>query len=269
MTSGYRTGKDVVSGRLYHYEKFRPEWLEGTLRKRQIHCSDPAKLNDPWDCRVSFDYGPMLRDPLEREKMLTLHRSALPPETLNHPFRRIYEDRIRNSDEELVKAVEQSSRLLTEQLQQRRIYCLTPDPLSTLMWSHYGDNHTGVCLEFHVGNRLFLTAHGVQYRETYPTFVLTQMNTIGAMDVLLTKAKCWEYEQEYRLIASPKHADGVPLKLHGDFLELPERSLLSVIVGCNGDYKTVKKIVDAAAPEVRVVQIKRAPNQYNLMMALP
>src|SRR5271167_4101580 len=81
MTSGYRTGKDVVSGRLYHYGRFRPEWLEGTLRNRQIHCSDPAKLNDPWDCRVSFDYAPMLRDPLEREKMLALHRAALPPET--------------------------------------------------------------------------------------------------------------------------------------------------------------------------------------------
>jgi hypothetical protein len=268
MDSGYRTGRDVVSGRLYHYEKFCPEWLEATLRNKQIHCADPAKLNDPWDCRVWFDYTPMLRDPVEREKMLALYRKALPPETLNHPLRPIYEDRIRNSDDELIKAVEQSSRLLTGQLHQRRIYCLTPDPLSTWMWSHDGGDHTGICLEFHVGNPLFLTAHGVRYREEYPAFVLTQMGTMSVMDVILTKAKCWEYEQEYRLIGSPKHPDGVPLKLHGDFLRLPDRSLLSVIVGCNGDYKGVKKIVYAAAPEVRVIQIRRAPNQYNLMMGL-
>src|ERR1039457_3139141 len=269
MKNGYRTGRNVVSGRLYHYERFCPEWLEGTLRNKQIHCSDPAKLNDPWDCRVSLDYTPMLRDPLEREKMLAFHRKALPPETLNHPLRPIYEDRIRNSDEQLIKFVEQSSRFLTEQLQQRRIYCLTPDPLSTLTWSHYGGDHTGICLEFHVGNHLFLTALGVQYREMYPAFVLTQMDTTSVMDVMLTKAKCWEYEQEYRLIASPNLRDGVSLKLYGDFLKLPDRSLLSVIVGCNGDYMGVKKIVDAAAPEVRVIQIRRAPNQYNLMMALP
>jgi hypothetical protein len=268
MWNGYRTGRDVVSGRLYHYEKFCPKWLEDTLCNRQIHCADPAKLNDPWDCRVSFDYTPMLRDPLEREKMLAWHRQALPPETLNHPFRPIYEDRIRNSDEEMIKAVEQSSRFLTEQLQQRRIYCLTPDPLSTLMWSHYGGDHTGICLEFHVGNQLFLTALGVEYREKYPTFLLTRMDE-SVLDFILTKAKCWEYEQEYRLVGSPKHPDGLPLKLDGDFLKLPDHSLLSVIVGCNGDYKGVKKIVDAAAPEVRVIQIRRAPNEYNLMMGLP
>lgn len=269
MNNGYRTGRDVVSGRLYHYEKFCSEWLGSTLRNKQIYCSDPSKLNDPWDCRVWFDYTPMLRDALEREKMLAFYRKALPPETLNHPLRPIYEDRIRNSDEELIKFVEQSSGFLTEQLQQRRIYCLTPDPLSTLMWSHYGGDHTGICLEFHVGNHLFLTALGVQYREKYPAFVLTQMDTTSVMDVMLTKAKCWEYEQEYRLIGSPKLRDGLPLKLNGDFLKLPDRSLLSVIVGCNGDYKGVKKIVDAAAPEVRVIQIRRAPNQYNLMMGLP
>jgi hypothetical protein len=97
------------------------------------------------------------------------------------------------------------------------------------------------------------------------------MNTVSVMDVILTKAKCWEYEQEYRLIGSPKHPDGIPLKLklYGNFLKLPERSLLSVIVGCDGDYHQVKKIVDAAAPEVRVIQIRRDSNQYNLMMALP
>jgi hypothetical protein len=269
MQHGYRTGRDVVSGRLFHYEKFCPEWLEATLRGKQIYCSDPAKLNDPWDCRVSFDYTPMLRDPQEREKMLALHRKALPPATLNHPLQPVYEDLIRNSDEELIKAVEEASRLLTEQLQLRRIYCLTPDPLSTLMWSHYGGDHTGICLEFHVGNQLFLAAHGVKYEEQYPRFVLTQLSPSDAMDFILTKAKCWEYEQEYRLIGSPKFPDGFPLKLNGDFLKLPDRALLSVIVGCNGDYRAVKKIVDASAPEVRVIQIRRAPNEYNLMMALP
>ena len=95
------------------------------------------------------------------------------------------------------------------------------------------------------------------------------MGTVNVLDVILTKAKCWEYEQEYRLVGSPKHPDGTPLKLHGDFLKLPDRSLLSVIVGCNGDYKRVKEIVNASAPEVWVIQIKRGPNQYNLMMGLP
>jgi hypothetical protein len=35
------------------------------------------------------------------------------------------------------------SKQLQAELARRRIYCLTPDPLSTLMWSHYAKNHTG------------------------------------------------------------------------------------------------------------------------------
>jgi hypothetical protein len=264
MNNGYRTGKDVVSGRLYHYERFCPGRLENILRNKEIHCSDPAKLNDPWDCRVSFDCTPMPRDPIEREQMLDFYRTGLPPETLNRPF----EDQIRNNDEAHKRAVEQFSATLTEQLQQRRIYCLTPYPLCTLMWSHYGGEHTGICLEFHIGNLLFLKAHGVQYREQYPSFELSRMNTPDVMGIMLTKAKCWEYEQEFRLIGSPELPDGDPLKLHGEFLKLPDRSLLSIIVGCNGDYKRVKEIVDVCAPELRVIQIERAPNQYNLMMGL-
>ena len=264
MQHGYKTAKDVFSGRLYHYENFCPEWLEAILRTRKIHCSDPAKLNDPWDCRVSFDYTAMLIDPAEREKMFAVHRKSLPPEMLNHPLRPVYEDLMRNNDTELVKAVELSSLFLTEQLQQRRIYCLTPHPLSTLMWSHYGGDHTGICLEFHIGNPLFLTAHGVKYLDQYPKFVLTRMEPSDAMDFILTKAKCWEYEEEYRLIGSPHHPDGVPLKLDGEFLRLPHDALLSVIVGCNGDYAAVQEIVLTHAPQVRAIQIARAPNQYRV-----
>jgi hypothetical protein len=41
--------------RLYHYERFNPEYLADALTKQRVHCSDPANLNDPWDCRPWFD----------------------------------------------------------------------------------------------------------------------------------------------------------------------------------------------------------------------
>jgi hypothetical protein len=43
--------------RLYHYEKFCEGWRATTLREQKIYCSDPDKLNDPWDCRPCFDIG--------------------------------------------------------------------------------------------------------------------------------------------------------------------------------------------------------------------
>jgi hypothetical protein len=57
MTQLYRTPSQAGITRLYHYEKFCPQWLSATLSDQKIHCSNPANLNDPWDCRPSFDAG--------------------------------------------------------------------------------------------------------------------------------------------------------------------------------------------------------------------
>jgi hypothetical protein len=211
MRHGYKEAREVASGCLYHYEKFCPEWLEHTLRDREIYCSDPGKLNDPWDCRPFFDWRPLLEDPVGREGALEFYRRNLPAETFNDPRRPLFEDRFRNNDEFCKKTIEQFSPRLAGTLQNRRIYCLTPHPLSTLMWSHYGGQHTGICLEFHIGNPLFSKALGVRYREQYPPFSLSLMTDPSeALALMLTKANCWAYKEEFRLIGSPLHRDGEP-----------------------------------------------------------
>jgi hypothetical protein len=40
---------------LYHYEPFNCAYLSAILREQRIHCSNPANLNDPWDCHPWFD----------------------------------------------------------------------------------------------------------------------------------------------------------------------------------------------------------------------
>jgi hypothetical protein len=49
--------------RLYHYEKFNPNYLADVLTKQRAHCSDPANLNVPWDCMPWFD-GEARDDPM-------------------------------------------------------------------------------------------------------------------------------------------------------------------------------------------------------------
>ncbi len=140
--------------------------------------------------------------------------------------------------------------------------------LSTLMWSHYAKNHTGICLEFHVSNHLFLKAMPVSYEIKYPQFHIDTMYE-HATQVVLTKADCWRYEDEFRLIASPDLAIDNPLRLHdGMYLRLPLPSLLSVIVGCKGDYAQVKSVVDKHSPGMRVIRIVRANDEYQLAMAI-
>jgi hypothetical protein len=225
----FRTWKDVYTARLYHYEKFCPAWLATTLKEKTIHCANPTKLNDPWDCKPWFHKRPDDTGP-------AISWASLSVGTQN-------------------------------EIAKRRIYCLTPDPLSILMWSHYAADHTGICLEFHIGNLLFTKVMGVVYEEEFPAIRPTEMYE-RVHDVLLTKAKCWSYEEEFRLLGSPYIDESNPLKLHGDFLNLPDLALMSVIVGCKGEYDAVKQIVNDNAPDLRVTQIIRAPNEYKLLMGL-
>lgn len=66
------------------------------------------------------------------------------------------------------------------------------------MWSHYADNHRGVCLEFATANPLFATAKAVQYLKDYPSWV--PMDADQVVKTVYTKSNEWEYEDEYRLL---------------------------------------------------------------------
>lgn len=48
------------------------------------------------------------------------------------------------------------------------------------------------------------------------------------------------------------------------FLKLPKGALVSVIVGCQGDYEKVSKLVQVLAPDVKVKRAVRIQNRYPL-----
>jgi hypothetical protein len=229
MATAKRSVHDIFTARLYHYQRFHPGRLETTLREAKVYCANPASLNDPWDCKPCFTTKSYL---------------SLDPERM--------------------------SAGVQGEIARPGIYCLTPDPLSTLMWAHYGANHTGICLEFHVSNLLFLKALAVEYQVEYPEILTEELYTRETVaKVLLTKAECWRYEEEFRLIGSPDLPEDNPLWLHENYLKIPDLALMSVIVGCNGNYHAVKSLVEECAPGLRVSRIVRAPNEYKLLFGLP
>jgi hypothetical protein len=248
----------------FHYQPFHNEHkrhLRDILENRRLFFSDPHTVNDPWDCRPWFDCRPVLADPVKREDFLTFSRMFLPPDILNDPMRIKYEDLIRKDDRQLVKAFEATSRILGEKIALRRMYCLTPFPDSTLMWSHYADNHRGICLEFGKNNPLIVKARPVRYRDTYPEWTPLAV-TDAPLDLVLTKSKDWAYEREFRIIGSL--IDGVPTRLEGNFVRLPEGALTAIILGCeNRDRDEIIEVLKAYAPEMALRRATRVPNHYN------
>ena len=151
-------------------------------------------------------------------------------------------------------------------IRERRIYCLTPDCKSMLMWSHYAGNHRGICLAFGVDNPLFSRARRVAYRSVYPRWMPHEFEIKQDLTItlILTKAMEWSYEHEYRLISLQSGSKQDYLMAEADFFRLPPNALKFVIVGCEGDYETVSKIVREYEPGLPVKRIIRSPGRYEL-----
>jgi hypothetical protein len=253
------TAKQLGIARLFHYQTFDRKRLADLLLYRRIFCSDPAKFNDPWDCKPSFDMDAM-DDPAVRAQTA----QWLIEGQLGGPRGDKADDDLRSDLPLLKEMVRRAGLKVTELVSQKwRVYCLGPCPTLNLMWSHYAAGHTGVCLEFSTDNSVFSQAQKVFYKQEYPRWLLHGEKL--ELEILQTKSDEWSYEDEYRLTC-PIFTDisDHPLLLRKGFLGLPPGALLSVIVGCQGDEAAVKRIVDKCAPGLPVKRAIRSANRYQL-----
>jgi hypothetical protein len=103
-------------------------------------------------------------------------------------------------EEQLAVVHQRWSQILHSIKKEIRVTCFTESNDSLLMWSHYGDEHKGVCVEYdfdntHVGSFLSPIAYSSEIYKIKTFEDLTPLQQIGAS---LTKSKDWEYELEWR-----------------------------------------------------------------------
>jgi hypothetical protein len=259
------TARQLAFQKYYNYQPLCEKRLLTVLRDKRLYFSDPIRFNDPWDCKPWFDYRPMLEDPVKRQEMVSFFRTLVSPEMLAHPFRRLYDQGILTDDDQLKQEVEIYSCGRADEIRKMRVYCLSTDPLSTLMWSHYSDNHHGICLEFDKNNPLIEKARPIRYRDTYPEWT-PQAMTDEPLALVLSKAKEWCYEREFRIMGSPT---GGPAKLDGEFVPLPEGALTAIIIGCESTNQAeLIEMVNKYAPGLAIRRMVRVPNHYKLTISV-
>jgi hypothetical protein len=174
-----RTARDAGIARLYHYENFVPEYLADLLTERRVHCSNLGALNDPWDCRPWFD-DEALYDADAVDKLLDFFFASNPTAPVSEGQKRATRKEFQVNREYRRGILDRFSEGFLKMIPDRwRIYCLTPVPDSTLMWSHYADDHKGICLEFEVDDMLFGFAREVTYHLEYPKWTPHTLFTDG------------------------------------------------------------------------------------------
>jgi len=256
--------------RLFHYRCFVEAHLVSLLSAGQVKLSRPDSFNDPWDCRVHYQVP---TEPEDRKRVLAylteMHRKQH-PSISETERRRIANDFMTNPSELVAAFLEMEKQMYAALCRQYRIYCLTENPASALMWGHYAASHTGICLEFDARCDPFPATEKVQYYTTYPA---RDLPSVG-YEPLVTKSMDWSYEMEWRLIAEERSAARSPLtiKTNNDFLTLPNGALKSVTIGALADdtsRRCIRDVVRANATGVLVRQATIAPDRYELNIEPP
>lgn len=186
---------------LFKYQAFTPDALSN-LACRQVWFSRPSKFNDPFDCAIRIDRGPIPDSDYQR-----LYEFGRQESSNTAEFEAIYSP---SAAKNLVFRKDVQAGLVAEFEKQklamrneRGVCCFSACNDNILMWSHYADSHNGFCLGFKTDSEPFSEALRVKYKCDVPAvnpipFVLDDdENAFLAM--ILTKSRCWRYEEEWRL----------------------------------------------------------------------
>lgn len=148
------------------------------------------------------------------------------------------------------------------------LLCFAGDWSEPVMWSHYAEKHTGICLGFDVCRSL---VQQVNYQDDRilaalsPTPIPDELSEELQQQLLCTKSSGWRYEQEYRRFVGldTALADGA---LH--FWPVAgEIQLTEVILGplCEEPIESVRRKVEQHFPNAVVFKARLAFQSFKIV----
>ncbi|WP_322880771.1 DUF2971 domain-containing protein [Pandoraea sputorum] len=168
--------------------------LERMLSAGEVYFSSPERFNDPFDC------NPKIVVPDRRSKPFidSFTRSGERHGRSIGQIAQDYRERLKLPDAEWVDKVTQ---LAIARIRAVGVLCVTPKRDNPLMWAHYANCHTGICVGFHRSGAL-MDAQSVRYAgNVRPEYDHVSGTTDQFYDVFFRKANCWAYEEEQRLVS--------------------------------------------------------------------
>jgi hypothetical protein len=249
---------------LYKYRRLdqphSSEKLRETLVESVLQLRPPAGFNDPFDTSARFVVEGTVEQ--RRARFKEIVRTRTPRVSWKEQERTIR--RLMSATAKELSEVCQAS--LAGLRNSTGVYCFAGTPRSTLMWSHYAQDHTGICLQFERvhDHHVLLHALPVVYDDSYPivNWIVGMHRAIGTM--LFAKDPAWKYEQESRIVL-PDQA--------GRYLRLRPAALRGIILGCRSDSAVVATVDDLLAqraarghPPIHVYKATQHPNRFRLVI---
>jgi len=225
--------------RVYRFRRFSATTME-SLCQDSLHFADPGTFNDPLDCQPSLEADSDLQSLRKLVARLVERRvvaetvSALKNANVEGEKAQSYATRRgeRAGRNELagiaynatnpgydVEVSESERRLLASEIEHellkrydRGVCCFSAGFSNPLLWSHYGDEHRGLCIGYSLDRLPEPQLHRVEYggcRSIKTSLIASAVLDEDARSqqeldsaVLLKKAPSWRYEREWRLFGN-------------------------------------------------------------------
>lgn len=288
--------KNRLPKRFYKYRDFTARTLDMVVGDK-LHFADPSTFNDPLDTRPSLKNDVDDGELKKVLSILTAQRAAAEMHAAAHAMRLkgpkttdLIEKRSRGQADQLIAEIEcgaadseyNTESALRSQLRyrielellrryDRGIVSFAEQDDSLLMWSHYGDQHRGICMGYSVPDGYAGDIHKVEYgggRLVRASDVAAMLDGDGKArakvdkSVLLRKAESWSYEREWRLLG-PRGTRHSPLELEEIIfgMKCKESAIYAVMTALKGRRRAVEFY--AIREERGTFNLKKCPLSYD------
>jgi len=231
-----------MTDHLYKYRNFSTRSLV-SLEHDKLYFSNPDNFNDPFDCSIRPVYTKgEVEDFVDDFKYAVMHIQKCTEDIARQYIEKRFNENIETLKEEMFQYYKKIV------LRQFGVFCLSAKNNDLLMWGHYADSHKGFCLEFiKEKDHFFRESKEVDYPEdnNYPEYDWPKNpDEMMAMSekIILTKARHWVYEEEWRVINPPNEMTDSYM---GHERSYAQESLASVIFGMSmpeENRKLIRKI---------------------------
>ena len=231
--------------------KYRPHDLhsESWIVYEELFFASPALFNDPFDSKVFYT---MEGTNEQKKKYLSEIFQAHNPDMKKRARWRIIKKTL--DKQILEKDYESHVKKIQERIDSYGVVSFSRKSDDLLMFSYYAKDHTGYCLKYKRAEENILSmAREINYELSYPRFSVFdfRMGKLGSLGdkVLLTKAKCWEHEAEWR-----NSFAGCANRV----IKSPHPILDGIILGCNMTSEHRAEIIALNKRRAKPVEIFQA-----------
>ncbi len=248
----------VLPAKLYKYRPFSTTTLR-MFTEAEVFFARPCTFNDPFDCNPQVHADVEWREVECLWKVVVLKQMtkarmirAMERHRHNATEHGKHDDDGNGTDRYIQFMISDIDAYLKAQFKDHGVLSMARSWDNPLMWSHYADEHRGICIEYETDDHRCTTLGPVDYRSSRFIHIsdLHQWLVNDSSEAkrkifdqyFFAKAPQWRYEREWRAVARKNGVQDRPFNLHAVHFGLRcDVAIVTTIAKLFDDLRTAPK----------------------------